>query len=262
MQYVDTHCHIHDSEFFDAAAAEVALKHALNNNVKTLMLVGTSVQDSKRAVLFAKKHPKHCLASVGIHPHEASKLSLLEIKAHLAELKKLATKREVKAVGECGFDFYYNDRDEYLTSQTKLLEGQLQIAHAYNLPVIFHVREAFDEFWPVFDAFSGIKGILHSYTDSEENLAKALQRGLLIGVNGIATFTKNSWQQQLFKNLPLENVVIETDSPFLTPSPKRGTINTPKNVIYITNFLAELRGEDVADIANITTANARKIFGY
>ncbi len=259
MNYIDTHCHIHDSEFFDPKSASKALKESVRAGVMQMIGIGTSLEDSKQAVNFANSNPDNYWVAVGIHPHEAGKLSVEDIEKQLTELDDLATEEKVVAIGECGFDFYYNDRSEALHKQTILLEGQLEIARKHGLPVSFHVREAFDDFWPVYDKFK-VSGVLHSFTDRAAHLEKALQRGLFIGINGIATFTSHQWQKDMFRTIALENVVLETDSPFLTPSPRRGTINTPENVIYITEFMAELRGEDARTIADITTRNARKLF--
>ena len=263
MQFVDTHCHIHDTEFFTDEQATVALKTATENGVNKILCIATSLEDSRQAIKFANRHPDYCFASIGIHPHEASKLNVEQIKNQLDELKALAEDPIVVAVGECGFDFCYNKRKDCLAKQTQLLKGQLFIAAENNLPLSFHVREAFDDFWPVFEAVSAehpISGVLHSFTDSQSNADRAIAHNLSIGVNGIATFTKHSWQRELFKKLPLKNIVTETDAPFLTPSPKRGTINEPRNVIYITKFLAELRGETEEEIAKATTANAKGLF--
>lgn len=260
MNIIDTHCHLHDPEFFKAEEADAVLNSSVKAGVTKMVGIGTSVEDSKNAIKFARKHPENYWASVGIHPHEASKLSEKEIDLHLSELDKLASDPKVVAIGECGLDFYYNDRSEVLKKQTQLLKGQLEIAKKYNIPVSFHVREAFDDFWPIYDLFK-IRGVLHSFTDRDHHLQMGIERGLLIGINGIATFTSHEWQKELFKKVPLENIVVETDSPFLTPAPKRGTINTPENVIYITNYLAELRGENVRHIVETTTANARTLYG-
>ncbi len=260
MEFIDTHCHLHDPEFFSAKQAYSVIASSVQLGVTKMIGIGTSLEDSKRATVCAHDNPKNYWASVGIHPHEASKLSGAEMEEHLKELDQLASDTKVVAIGECGFDFYYNDRGRLLEKQTKLLEGQLEIAQKHNLPVSFHVREAFNDFWPIYDKYK-VRGVLHSFTDRPEHLEKALERGLLIGINGIATFTSHQWQVDLFKEIPLEKIVVETDSPFLTPKPKRGNINTPENVIYITQYLAELRGEDVTDTARQTTANARKLFG-
>lgn len=260
MQLIDTHCHIHDPEFFTAEAAEEVLKQAVKNGVTKLLCVGTTLEDSKNAVAFAHAHPKQCWASVGIHPHEASKLTSEQIAQHLEELSWLAQDEKVVAVGECGLDFYYNDKNKFLVAQEALLRGQIEIALSRKLPLSFHVREAFDEFWRVFESYEGIQGVLHSFTDRALHLERALQHKLLIGVNGIATFTTHQWQRDLLKSLSLHDFVLETDAPFLTPVPKRGNINSPENVIYITKYLAELRGESEEAVAKATTANAEKLF--
>lgn len=260
MQLIDTHCHIHDPEFFESDAAETALEESIDAGVDKIIGIGTTLKDSKNAIKFAHKHPKHYWASVGTHPHEADKLTDEEIDKQLLELEKLASDSKVVAVGECGFDFYYNERSKALKKQTRLLEGQLQIAKKHNLPVSFHVRSAFEDFWPIYEKYK-VKGVLHSFTDTKLHLGQALKHGLLIGVNGIATFTKAEAQKQMFAQIPLEKMLLETDAPFLTPIPRRGTINTPKNVIYITSHMAELRGEDATTIATVTTTNATDLFG-
>lgn len=260
MSYIDTHCHIHDPEFFNSVDAKKALDAAVEGGVSKMVLIATSLDDSRRTIEFAERYPEHCWASIGIHPHEASKLSATQITAQLAELRTLARHPKVVAVGECGFDFYYNEKKQVLSLQEQLLRGQLDLAQQFRLPISFHVREAFDEFWRVFESYSGLRGVLHSFTDRKQHAERALRHGLKIGVNGIATFTSHQWQRDLFQSLPLESIVVETDAPFLTPSPIRGTINSPKNVIYITNFLAELRGEQKESIAKATTANANRLF--
>lgn len=260
MQLIDTHCHLHSQEFFTAEQAEAMLAEAIEAGVNKIIGVSTSLEDSKLAINFAHKHPENYWASIGIHPHEASKLSEKEIDTQLVELEKMASDEKVIAVGECGFDFYYNDRSSDLKKQKQLLIGQLEIAKTHKLPVSFHVRSAFEDFWPIYEKFK-VKGVLHSFTDAPQHLKQALRYGLYIGVNGIATFTNNESQKRMFSQIPLENMLLETDAPFLTPIPKRGTINTPKNVIYVTNFMAELRGEDATTIATATTANARRLFG-
>mgnify|MGYP000856034499 CR=1 FL=1 len=259
MNPIDTHCHIHSPEFFDSDQAESVYKESASN-LEAMILVGTSLSDSKDAINFADDHPDKCFASVCIHPREAAKMTKDQITADLKELAAIAKHKSVRAIGECGFDFFYNDKSKLTRNQTLLLEGQLQIASDLGLPLSFHIREGFDEFWPILTNFSAVKGVLHSFSDRQIHLNKALENNLLIGINGIATFTTHDWQIELFRNIPLKSVVLETDSPFLTPRPIRGTINKPINVTYVTNFLAELRGENAEYITTITTSNARKLF--
>ena len=118
---IDTHCHIHDEEFFDEAAAKLALERAVNLGVKTVICVATTLEDSRRAIGFTQSNPDHCLSTVGIHPHEAAKLSLQQIDSQLSELSSLADSKSVVGVGECGFDFYYNDRKVLLQSHLYLI---------------------------------------------------------------------------------------------------------------------------------------------
>jgi len=162
------------------------------------------------------------------------------------------------AIGECGLDYFYNHSPK--KTQIKALRFQIELALKYNLPLIFHVREAFDDFWPIFDEYKGIRGVIHSFTDTPANLDKILKRGLSVGVNGIATFTKNEHQLQAYKSIPLANLMLETDSPFLTPIPLRGRVNVPANTSLVAEFLAELRSESLSELAEVTTQNALKLF--
>ena len=130
----------------------------------------------------------------------------------------------------------------------------------HDLPIIFHVREAYEDFWPIFNNFRGLHGVLHSFTSNQKDLEKALERNLFIGVNGISTFAKQADLQQMFANIPLENLLLETDAPFLTPIPHRGKINTPAYVVLVAEYMAKLKQVSLEEIANITSKNANKLF--
>jgi TatD DNase family protein len=267
-QLVDTHCHIQSAglkegeratrELWAKApelTAEGIAAAADQAGVSKLICVGCDPADSRLAVDFVRRRAG-CWASVGIHPHEARHFA-----GQTGELKKfaaLAAEDKVVAVGECGFDFYYNHSPK--EDQIQVLKFQIELALEHNLPMIFHVREAFDDFWPVFDAYPGVKGVVHSFTDSLRNLEKTLERGLYVGVNGIATFAKNPAQLEVYKSVPLGRMVLETDAPFLTPTPYRGKINEPKRLTAVADFLAELRSEDRAELSEATTRNARELF--
>lgn len=246
--FIDTHCHIHE---LDYQGEEEALKRAMDAGISDVICVGTSEESSIEAVRFAGNHDR-VYASVGVHPHDS--------KDGWTKIGKLLESEDKKivAVGEIGLDYFYNHSPR--EQQIKAFEEQLQLALDHKLPVIFHVREAFDDFWPIFDNFSGIKGELHSYTDSAGNLDRGLQRGLLIGVNGISTFTKDANQQEMFDQIPLSSMLLETDAPFLTPSPFRGKINEPAFVREIAQYHADRRGISIEELAAKTTANARKLF--
>ena len=145
--------------------------------------------------------------------------------------------------------------------QVKAFEEQLDFALQNNLPVSFHVRDAFDDFWPIFDNFGGrLRGVLHSFTDTKKNAQKGMDRGLYIGVNGISTFTKDEDQKALFTELPIDRLLFETDAPFLAPKPWRGKPNEPAFIFDIAKYHAEARGISIKDIASATTTNAKELF--
>ncbi|HEY8992738.1 MAG TPA: TatD family hydrolase [Candidatus Microsaccharimonas sp.] len=245
---IDTHCHIHEADF-PLPEAEV-LEHAAAAAVEQLICVGTSEESSRAAISFAEGHDA-VWASIGVHPHDT--------KEGYAAIQELAgTSQKIVAVGEIGLDYFYTHSPKEM--QLKALEAQIRVALAHDLPIIFHVREAFDDFWPVFDKYPGIRGELHSFTDTKENLDKALSRGLYIGVNGISTFTKDEGQKAMFDSIPLERLLLETDAPFLTPAPFRGKVNEPAFVRNIAEYHANRRGISVEEIASATTANAKKLF--
>jgi TatD DNase family protein len=143
----------------------------------------------------------------------------------------------------------------------KLLEMFLQLAADRKLPVIFHIREAFDDFWPVLANFEGVGGVLHSFTSDTANLDKALNKGLYIGLNGIMTFTRDEKQLEMAKAIPLDRLVVETDAPYLTPKPLRGKICKPQHARLTAEFLSGLRNESYEKFAETTTNNAKRLFG-
>ena len=245
---VDTHCHIHDANY-PLDIGDV-LKRAHRAGVNQMVCVGTSEQSSQRALDFAKNH-EHLYAAIGVHPHDTK-----EGYAAIGQL--LAAAEKPVAIGEIGLDYFYTHSPREL--QIKALETQLDLARQYDLPVIFHVREAFDDFWPIFDNFPGLRGVLHSFTDTQLNVNQAFARNLLIGVNGISTFTKDEAQRAMFADLPLDRVLLETDAPFLTPAPYRGTVNEPAFVRNVAEFHAHIRNVDLDTVAAATSANARALF--
>ncbi len=270
MELADTHCHIQSAglkrgervtrELWTKApelSGSAMVEAAVDAGVTRLICVGCDLEDSRLAIEFVSERG-HCWASIGIHPHEAKRYSGDAGSAERERFAALAGKPKVVAIGEAGLDYYYGHSPK--TDQAAVLRFQMELAIRTGLPMIFHVREAFDDFWPVFDAYDGIRGVLHSFTDTKANLEKALERGLYIGVNGIATFTKEAAQLEAYKALPSSRLLLETDAPFLTPKPFRGSVNQPKRVAEVADFLAGLRGESKTALAEATTANTRDLF--
>ncbi len=270
MQLVDTHCHIHEADKSVILHTETRrryekaghpkpddiIKRAIQDDVTKIICVGTTLKDSQLAVEFVQSRP-NCWASIGIHPHEAKDhLNVADKQAFI----ELVDKPKVVAVGECGLDYYYTHSPK--SEQIEILHFQLGLAQKHNLPVIFHVRDAFDDFWSIFDQYTDVRGVIHSFSSTRKELDQILSRGLYVGLNGIMTFTKDARQLEAAKAVPIDKLLLETDAPFLTPHPYRGTISEPKHIRVTAEFLAGLRGESLDDIAQRTTTNGAKLFNF
>lgn len=267
-ELTDTHCHIHaaragrtdytakkwhESEGTDP---DEMIQAAKNEGVAQLICVGTDLADSKDAVEFVQSRD-NCWASVGAHPHDAKEMTPDDY-PELAKLLEENAGNKVVAVGETGLDYYYEHSPK--AEQIKLLEFQLDLAGKHDLPVIFHVREAYQDFWPIVDNFPGLHGVVHSFSATRADLDQALTRGFYVGLNGIMTFTKDSEQLEAAKIVPISKLLLETDAPYLTPKPHRGKICKPEHVKLTAIFLSGLRGEPFEEFANQTTQNAQDLF--
>lgn len=266
---VDTHCHVHDREFFSAEQATKMLERAYENDVKRVICVGTDPKDSAAAHDFAAQSvgapqavadavtvcvtPQipHLYWTFGIHPEKAK---------DQATVKNLTADLSFKkhdlpiAIGEVGLDYHYEGYNQF--AQIRLLEIMLQLASDLDLPLSFHVREAFDDFLPVVANFPGVTGVIHSFSDNKKHLRQILNTTeFYIGVNGLATYSTLPMP-------PLERIVLETDAPFLTPVPFRGIINEPGYVSEVAKWLAHQLGQDYQTIAKETTKNAKKLFRF
>ena len=195
MELTDTHCHLH----FDRLVGRIdeVLKSAQDANVTRLICVGTSVSDSQEAVDIANAH-SNVWATVGIHPHEGK--NFFEQKAGESRLRDLLTKPRVVAVGEIGLDFYKNYSPK--ADQEKLLRLQIEIGGPSGLPFVFHVRDAWADFWRIFDSYPNLRGVIHSFSASPKELDEALSRGLYVALNGIMTFTGDQAQLEAAKKVP------------------------------------------------------------
>jgi len=258
IMLIDTHCHIHDAEFFpDPSEQEAAYARAIAADT-AMICVATSEQTSREAVEFARTHDQ-AWAVVGVHPHDT--------KSGWDEIGLILDKTpDIIGIGEIGLDYFYMNSPRSV--QIAGLEQQLQWAIDYSLPVSFHVREAknpheqsvWDDLWPILDNFHGIRGVLHSFTDIQAQLDRGFERGLYVGVNGISTFTKDAEQQRLYAEIPLDKLLLETDAPFLTPVPFRGKVNEPSFVGRVAEHMAALCGVPPDLVSEATTDNARRLF--
>ena len=253
IELVDTHCHIQFPDY--GLNPDEVIKSAAKDGVTRLLCVGCTLPDSIGAVEFAQKY-ENIWASVGLHPHESS--GYVNDHDAMRKLDSLAKKPKVVAIGETGLDYYYMNSPKL--DQKKMFRFQIELGLKHKLPFIFHVREAFGDFWSILDDYKGVRGVVHSFTSSTSNLDECLSRGLYIGLNGITTFSKDSQFTEVIKRIPLSKLLLETDAPFLTPVPFRGTICQSKHTRVVAEYLANIRGEELSRIAEQTTANAIKLF--
>lgn len=253
MTLTDTHAHIHFPDY--QLDPDEVLAAAAEDGVTKVICVGCTLTDSKLGIDFAARH-SNVWASIGLHPHEGA--TFVRDDLALQEFRELATRPKVVAIGETGLDYYYNNAPK--EDQKKLLRWQLTLAQEHDLPMIFHVRQAFSDFFAILSDFEGIRGVVHSFTGTLDEMDEILRRGLYIGLNGIMTFTKEADQLEMAKSVPLDRLLLETDAPFLTPAPFRGTICQPKYVRVTAEFLSKLRGESLDEIAAATTKNAGQLF--
>ena len=241
---IDSHCHLHDLDFYTPEEQAKALAACAEKQVEKLICIGTDHEDSFKAAEFAAHNPTKLFWSYGIHPNEFDKPR--------KDVQFEHNNRPV-AIGEVGLDYHYGENDKL--DQARLLEEMLDLAIREDLPLIFHVREAFDDFFAILDNFSTakIRGVVHSFSDNKKNLKKSLERDFYIGVNGLATYSTLPMP-------PIERILLETDAPFLAPVPLRGQTNQPVNVHYVAKWLSEKLGLDFEEVAKITTENSETLF--
>ena len=241
---IDSHCHLHDLDFYMQEEQDKALAACAEKQVEKLICIGTDHEDSFKAAEFAAQNPTKLFWSYGIHPNEFDKPR---------KDVQFEHKNRPIAIGEIGLDYHYGENDKL--DQARLLEEMLDLAIREDLPLIFHVREAFDDFFAILDNFSSakIRGVVHSFSDNKKNLKKSLERDFYIGVNGLATYSTLPMP-------PIERILLETDAPFLAPVPLRGQTNQPVNVHYVAKWLSEKLGSDFNEVARITTENSETLF--
>lgn len=259
--YIDTHCHLNFKAFKEDL--DEVIDHAKKAGVEKIIIPGAKIDSSKEAVRIAQKYP-NCFAAVGIHPHHAENI----LRAS-DTIKLLAQQPKVVAIGEIGLDYYQYKNCAAISAtdkenQANLFLAQLQIAYDQHKPVILHCREAFDGMLNDLNHFilkhQNISGVFHCFSGNKEQLNKVLYMGFFAGFDGNITYPENSGLRELIKIIPLDRLLVETDSPYLTPIPYRGQRNTPSNIPVITGKIAEIKHLSIEEIAKITFSNATKLF--
>lgn len=250
---VDTHSHIQLDDY--SHNRDEVLERARAAGV-AMMAVGVDVPSSVAAIELAKNQDD-VFTTVGLHPHDAAGDKGEIADEDLAAIVKLAEDDSVLAIGECGLDYHYNNSPKDI--QIDIFKKQIELALKLDKPMVWHVRDAFVDFYQIVDNYPGVRGIVHCFTGTQSEMRAAIDRGFYIAYNGIMTFTKDEAQLETVKATPLDRIVLETDCPWLSPKSHRGRPNEPAYIIETARFLADLRGENYNDFCNTTTANAKKI---
>lgn len=254
MIIVDSHCHLDMLTNYDSI--DNIVKRAQEAGVKFLQTICTRLDNFENILSIAKKY-ENVFASVGIHPSEVKRV------ANSKELIKLALDSKIIGLGETGLDYFYNKEPAHHQLQRDSFEQHIIASQENNLPVIIHMRDAENDTIEILSRNKKHKefsGLIHCFTASKEFAAKMLDLGIYISISGIVTFKNAENIREALQYIPLDRLLVETDSPYLAPVPKRGKTNEPSYTKYIVDFLAELKGVKAEELALQTTENFFQLF--
>lgn len=267
---IDTHCHL-NFKAFNKDLPDV-IERAQKTGVEKIIIPGARIDSSKKAVEISQKYDP-CFAAIGIHPHHAEEfinLGKTKITEELSSRLRSNNNNKVVAIGEIGLDYheykgYPPITDELKSRQKELLILQIEIASEYNLPIIFHCRDAHDDQLELINNYlkstkKKITGVFHCFGGDKKHLKKVLDLGFYVGFDGNITYPENKALQALVKLTPLNRLLVETDSPFLTPLPFRGNRNEPAYIAYTVKKVAEIHQRNIEEIAKISSLNALNLF--
>lgn len=249
--YFDSHAHLDDRRF-DEDREEI-FADLDRHGVELILNIGCDLDSSLQSVELAHKYP-FVYAAVGSHPDDAAQLD----DARLALYRQLCADERVKAIGEIGLDYHYEDPPRAV--QLPAFRRQLELARELNLPVVVHEREAHADGMELIREFPELTGVFHCYSGSLEQAKELVRRGWYIGFTGVVTFKNARKALEVAQWLPLDRILIETDCPYMAPEPHRGRRNDSRLVPLVAAKLAELRGLEPEEMGRITTENAKRLF--
>lgn len=256
MMVVDSHCHL-DGKAFDSDR-DAVIQRAIDAGVSRMLAIGTGdgPPDLEAAIRLADRHSCF-LATVGVHPHEASKCE----DRTLSDLSSLLEHPKVVALGEIGLDYHYNFSPPDV--QKRVFADQMAVARQAGKPIIIHTREAWEDTLEMLEQHwkpTGLGGIMHCFTGTPAEVERTVALGFHLAFGGVVTYPKAVEVHESAKAVPLDRLLLETDAPYLAPVPKRGKRNEPAYVVETARRIAELRGTSVEEIAASTTANFDRLF--
>lgn len=249
--YFDTHCHLNSEQLYENR--DEFIKHALDNQVEMMVVVGYDLESSKKAVEIAKEH-SFIYAAVGIGPNDCLNTTTQDLQI----IDEYLNEPKVVALGEIGLDYYWDDVPS--DKQKEIFQQQVDLAKKHQKPIIIHCRDAYEDTYEVLKR-NGHPGIMHCYSGSVEMAKRFIDLGFYISLAGPVTFKNARVPKDVAEKIGLEHLLIETDCPYLTPHPYRGSLNEPVNVVYIAQEIAKLKNMEIESVASQTTFNAKKVFG-
>ena len=249
MTLIDTHAHISYDDYADKI--DEVIQAAEENGVEKIICVGVDLSSSENCLKLAEKYPT-LYATCGIHPHDADKAP----KGYLYELETFSQHPKMVAVGEIGLDFHYDFSDRKI--QRRVFHEQLEMAKSLEFPAVVHCRESDEDILEGIQNSGNKKGVVHCFASSVGFAQNVLESGFHISFTGMITFVKEL--EQVVRDIPLERMMVETDSPYLSPKPFRGKQNEPKNVLHIAKKIAELKEISLEEVADSTTETALNLF--
>ena len=252
---VDSHCHLDYSKLFDRL--DDIIKRADQNQVKYLLTICTTLKSFEKIKLIISKY-KNIFGTFGIHPHETEKFKNVDTKFILNQKKE---NKKIIGIGETGLDFYYNYSDKQ--AQKKSFIDHINAASELNIPIIVHSRAAENETYEILSSekkHSNLKVLMHCFTGSKEFAKKLLDINCYISVSGIITFKNSTELTDTVSSIPIEKLLVETDSPYLAPLPHRGKSNEPSYIVHTVEKLSHIKKISKEEVANKTTNNFKKLF--
>lgn len=254
MEFIDTHSHLYDEAF--SSEEDLAVERAIEAKVTKMILPDIDASTREAMFTLAERHPDTLFPTLGLHPTSVSQNWEEELNA----VEKSLGNHKIWAIGEIGIDCYWSK--EFLEQQKEVFRVQLELAHKSDLPVIIHSRESTELIINILKDFKHLplRGVFHAYSGSVETFHELQKLGdWYIGIGGVLTYKKASIAETV-KNIPLERILLETDSPYLTPVPYRGKRNESSYIPHIAEKLALQKEIDIAEVAHVTTANAKRLF--
>lgn len=253
MKLIDSHAHLDDRRFNDDRAQ--VIERALQNDVQLIINAGADLASSKRSIGLAAQYP-FVYATVGVHPHDAKDVPA----DYLQQLEAMAGQPKVLAIGEIGLDYYYDHSPRDV--QREVFIAQLRLAKKLKLPVVIHLRDAYGDFLQIMrqEKLSPIAGVMHCFSGSLEVAQECLAMGFYISFAGPVTFKNANKLKEVAQGLPLDRILIETDCPYLTPTPYRGKRNEPAYVRYVAEEIARLQGTTPEAVGEAVWRNVHRLF--